>query len=652
MTDPVEILERTAERGEPRGIDAIWKRAEHRTRARRRRLQTVVGVAAALVVAGSLAVVRSVGDGAEDVVVAGGGDDTGDVVAMLPLDGDRFELQWAAPLETWEPSPDGLGNLVIHQSLDQQGNVDAAVVIGATTAPPTEQTTLLDVFPLAEGTAEGERGSYPVGDSESTNGLIVTETTIEDVRVRVATRNLDVATTVEILEHVTIDDGRVRATFLPPGLDPEPDYQGLDISRLGIQPSSTARAFLLDRQTGDDLEVISHVDDSFLSASLRVWWSDGMLDRELPAETIRTNIGGSGSASWHDDGVALLVVGYGDPPSHEQIAAIQSSGQAITAEHWARLHADHPPPADLYQEATTSTALTDDRNTPGTLLEQTPVATNDSAENLPTPDGSCGIEALGGVRTDARNWTENSEEATLTIVPTVDCVLDAVDLVISSGQSSPRPISAAQDATNRPITVRANDGITIRVTNSGGVECEPERYPGWGEGWLQLRLGDNQAESRQRYPTNPACEYSYTIDIIDQAERPAYPPCDADTGFVNTGARDYAGTRNTTFSNRGQQACRVDSVDVLGATVGGETIPFTDYGAGNVSGIADNVLPAVLGPGRGIVVLLVSHPTCLPQTTEITSTAIRVAEQVVDIPTVAADACKGSYTVDLIEDVE
>ena len=81
-------------------------------------------------------------------------------------------------------------------------------------------------------------------------------------------------------------------------------------------------------------------------------------------------------------------------------------------------------------------------------------------------------------------------------------------------------------------------------------------------------------------------------------------------------------------------------------------VHFTDFGDGAVPGIPTNILPVVLGQGRGIVVLLVSRPTCLPLGTEIVSTAITVAGQQIDLPTEPDDACKGSYTVDLIEEAD
>jgi len=281
--------------------------------------------------------------------------------------------------------------------------------------------------------------------------------------------------------------------------------------------------------------------------------------------------------------------------------------------------------------------------------QPTLAATDDAAQEAPDATAPCDRPALGGVRTDARNWNESPGGTSVTLTPTADCLLSDITVLISSGQAQPR----AFDPTEHdpiPIKVRAGEPVTIEVSNAGGEACRLEPYPGWGAGWLQIELGDFLAESQRLYPTNPACEYSYTLDVGNVTVVAAYPSCSSLSSLVSEGERDYAGTRNTTFLNRSAQACRIDGVEVRGVTTEGASIDFTDYGDGAIPGIPTNVLPAVVGPGRGIAVLLVSHPTCLPPTTEITSTSIRVAGQVIELPAVPTDSCQGSYTVNLIED--
>lgn len=283
--------------------------------------------------------------------------------------------------------------------------------------------------------------------------------------------------------------------------------------------------------------------------------------------------------------------------------------------------------------------------------EQVPSGNGSSSPEAPDPAPPCGGPALGGVRTDARNWATTEDAASITITPTAPCELSEITVSISSGQSSPRVIdSTGPDPF--PIRIEAGESITIEVDNVGGEACALEPYPGWGAGWLQIGLSDYRAESRQLYPTNPACEYSYSVVVGNVTVGAAYPSCQSIATLVNVGEGDYAGTRNTAFVNRGDEACRIDDVEVRGNTTEGESIDFTDYGDGATAGIPANVLPAVLGPGRGIVVLLVSQPTCLPPTTQIASTSVSVAGQSVELTTAPndSDSCHGSYTVNLIED--
>lgn len=283
--------------------------------------------------------------------------------------------------------------------------------------------------------------------------------------------------------------------------------------------------------------------------------------------------------------------------------------------------------------------------------EQAPSANGSSSPEASDPAPPCGGPTLGGVRTDARNWAKTGDAASVTITPTAVCELSDISVAISSGQASPRMI-VPTGPDPFPMTIQAGESITIEIVNVGGEACALEEYPGWGAGWLQIGLSDYRAESRQLYPTNPTCEYWYSLAVGNVTVSATYPSCQSLASLVNVGEGDYAGTRNTAFVNRGDEACRIDDVEVRGITIEGESIDFTDYGASSTPGIPANVLPAVLGPGRGIVVLLVSQPTCLPPPTDITSTSVSVAGQSVELTTAPddSDSCHGSYTVNLIEE--
>ncbi len=263
----------------------------------------------------------------------------------------------------------------------------------------------------------------------------------------------------------------------------------------------------------------------------------------------------------------------------------------------------------------------------------------------------CDGSNLGGINTDARNWTSIDNGAKIDLFVLSDCVLRSLDITTWSGQTLPRRVDR-DPAELKRVPVRAGDVITVTVAHDGGVGCEREPDPGFEDGWLAVSVGLYTAQSRRAFPMNPDCRYSYSIEKSELDASPEYPACSTDNGFAHTGERDYAGTRNATFTNRGNGSCRIDAVDVHGATDAGERIPYTDYGDREVSGIPRNVLPVLLGPGRGVVVMLVSRPTCLPPETSIVSTSVAVAGHTIDIPAGLGDGCPGSYTVALFEEAE
>jgi len=351
MSEHLDLLQRAANRGTPRGIDRVVADARHRLRRRRRQgIAMVAGVA--LVGTG----VMATGLPDRDSTTAVASSQDGDFVAMVP-DLDRFELVAGTEPESWDAPASRLGNITIYQHLNEDGSVAAAAAV-AVVDDKREQSTLLDVPPLAEGTAEGENGDYPLGhDDRATNGLVVVERSTPTHTIRVAGRRLDVPTTVGILESVELTtQGQIAQIELPGDLHPVPAYDGPDISRFGLLPALSTGGQYRDLDTGQELTIVTVRDASVLPAETVAWYLDGTVSARNSTPTVIGENLGSHVAYWRLDSRSLVKVFSQEPLTPELIHRIQTDGEPVDAAAWAELIEHRTLPPDVTAATTTTTS--------------------------------------------------------------------------------------------------------------------------------------------------------------------------------------------------------------------------------------------------------------------------------------------------------
>ncbi len=335
MSDHLDLLQRAANRGTPRGMDRVVAGARHRLR--RRRQQGIAAVAGVALV-GTGIMTTGLLDGDSTTSVASSQDD--DFVALVP-DLDRFELVSGTEPESWDTPASRLGNITIYQHLNEDGSVAAAAAV-AVVDPTKQQSTLLDVVPLAEGTAEGRHGKYPLGqDDRATNGLVVVEQTTPTHTIRVAGRHLDVPTTVEILESVELTaEGEIAHIELPGGLPTVPAYDGPDISRFGLLPALSTGGHYRDLETGQELTIVTVRDASALPAESVAWYIDGTVLPDSAPPTVVGEDHESHVAHWRLDARSWVRVFSDSPLTTDLIRQIQTESRAVDATAWADLIKD------------------------------------------------------------------------------------------------------------------------------------------------------------------------------------------------------------------------------------------------------------------------------------------------------------------------
>jgi len=347
MSQHLDLLQRAAIRGTPRGIDRVVADAQGCLRRRQRRgIGMVAGVALAA------AAFLAMGLPGEDSITAVASSQDGDVVALVP-DPDRFTLVAGGEPETLDAPASRRGNLTIYQHVDKDGSVAAAAAI-AVVNDDRDQSTLLDVVPLDDGTVEGEKGIYSLGhDDRTTNGLVVVERSTGLHTIRVAGRHLDVPTTVAILESVELTAaGEITEIELPDGLPTTPTYDGPDISRFGVLPAVSTSGHYRALDTGQDLTIITIRDDSLLPPETVAWYLDGTVSADAAIPTVIGEDLGSHVAYWRLDTRSAVKVSSQEPLTTGLIHRIQASGQPVDAAAWARFIEDSTAPPDV---ATTTT---------------------------------------------------------------------------------------------------------------------------------------------------------------------------------------------------------------------------------------------------------------------------------------------------------
>lgn len=352
MSEHLDLLQRAATRGTPRGIDRVV--AEARRRLRRRR-QHGITVVAALVLVGTGIMATGLPDGDSTTAVASSQDD--EFVAVVP-DLVRFELVSGTEPEGWGYES-GLGNITIYQRLHDDGSVAVAAAIAV--VDRTTQSTILDMPPLADGTAEGDNGTYPIGhDDWTTNGLVIVERTTPTHTIRVAGRYLDVPTTVDILESVELTaEGKIAKIKLPDQLPAVPTYDGPDISRMGKLPALSTGGHYRDQSTGQELTIVTARDASVLPAETLAWWyTDGTV---LPANAPRTVVGEDRDfhvAHWRLDARSWVRVSSEAPLTTDLIRQLQTDSRAVDAPAWADLIEDRTLRTQTTGTTTTTTTTT------------------------------------------------------------------------------------------------------------------------------------------------------------------------------------------------------------------------------------------------------------------------------------------------------
>lgn len=336
MSEHLDLLQRAASRGTPRGIDRVFADARHRLRRRR---QQVFGLVAGVAVLGAGLMTAGLDDGDSTTAVASSQDD--DFVAVV-LDPDRFELVTGTEPESWEYPESRLGNITIYQRLDEDGSVTAAAAV-AVVDSTRQQSTLLDVRPLEEGTADGDNGTYRLGHHDLvTNGLVIVERATPTHTIRVAGRHLDVPATVKILESVELTaEGEIAQIELPDGLPAVPTYDGPDISRIGLLPALSTSGHYRDRDTGQNLTIVTERDGSVLPSETLAWWYiDGTVLSENAPPTVIGEDHESYVAHWRLDARSWVRMFSDAPLTTDLIRQVQTESRAVDATAWADLIKD------------------------------------------------------------------------------------------------------------------------------------------------------------------------------------------------------------------------------------------------------------------------------------------------------------------------
>ena len=363
MTEYLDLLERASERGEPRGIDRVMQSATGRVRRRRR--QHLAAIAAV-----ALAMVGVAGWGAADrddtTTIAAS--DPSNFVAFMP-DSDDFDVVVADDPRRYadiDPQHDAapaaeFGRLTVFQQLDQEGKVRAGLAIGVSNENE-QQSTLLDMFPLAEGSVEGQSGSYPMGNSSATAGLTIVERQSASHTIRVAGRGLDTYALVETLESVTLGpDGDIQDITLPETLPTAPVYDGPDASRIGRQPALTTTATYEDRDTGQDLTILTTRDETLVPAAALAWLFDGTVRTDLTQDTVIGTyfVGGDHAAHWNIGTLGSVTVLSARPLTIEAISELQDAGHLVDGQPWSETVRGHPGRTDTTTVDTTTTTTTE-----------------------------------------------------------------------------------------------------------------------------------------------------------------------------------------------------------------------------------------------------------------------------------------------------
>lgn len=333
MSRHVELLGRASDRGSPRGIDRVVADARHRLRRRRQGLAVVAGIA---VLGTGFAAVGLSDDGASTSVASS---ETGDFVAVVP-DPDRFELVSGGEPESNDRPATRDGTITIYQRLNEDGTIAAAVAVGVV-EPSKQQSTLLDVQPLADGTAQGENGTYALGhNDEVTNGLVIVERTSSRHIIRVAGRHLDVPATVGILESVDVTDaGEVARIELPDGMPQEPVYSGPDVSHFGTVPDLSTSGRYRDLDSGQEFTVLTSRGRSALPAEALAWRFDGTVLSANPGPVMVGGHHDTFVAYWRldVDRASSVTVYSDDPLTPDALRRIQADSQPVDAAEWSEL---------------------------------------------------------------------------------------------------------------------------------------------------------------------------------------------------------------------------------------------------------------------------------------------------------------------------
>ena len=350
MTDHIEFLQRVSDRGDPRGIDQIVRDAHGQLRRRRRqRLGSLVVLA--VVFAGTWAALAAGDDPPTPVAAA----DPGDVVALVPNEG-RFDVVEAYAPQHYEAPTGRLGHLAIYQQFSGDGSVSTAIAVGVVDKRQ-QQSTLLDVFPLAEGPVAGADGSSPMGASEATNNLVIIEAETADYRIRVAGRNLGQATVVATAESIALgDDGTIEHIDLPGQLSSgSATYDGPDISRMGMLPENSTSATYQDRKTGQRFTVLTVRDRSTLPAASLAWLFDGTVLADTPRPAvIGQQAFGDHVAYWNLDPTTSITVISADALNTNLVQELQETSHTADETIWHIIVQEHPG-TETDATATTST---------------------------------------------------------------------------------------------------------------------------------------------------------------------------------------------------------------------------------------------------------------------------------------------------------
>lgn len=339
MTNYVQILERVSDRGDPRGIEQVLRDAHGQLRrSRLQRLSTLAVVA--VVFAGTTWAVVATGDDTSTAVSTA---DPGDVVVLLPNEA-RFDVVEAYAPQHYKTPANQNGHLTIYQQFDDSGSVSTAIAIGVVDKREP-QSTLLDVFRLAEGPIAGDAGRYAMGDSEATNNLVIVETETANYRIRVAGRSLEENTVVDTAESIGLRaDGRIERIELPGELlGGNPTYDGPDISRVGVLPETSTSATYQDRETGQRFTVVTVRDRSTLPAPSLAWLFDGKVLSLAPQATVvgQQSVGDH-VAYWNLDSNTSITVISADALITDLVLELQDTSRLVDATTWRSIVREHP----------------------------------------------------------------------------------------------------------------------------------------------------------------------------------------------------------------------------------------------------------------------------------------------------------------------